>query len=185
MNILTLILIAVSISFGIFEISMSAGKTLSRIRFWQAVKVAFILVLLQIPVLLIGWFSGEKFEVLIQSYDHWIPLALFGALGIKMVFESLTHFNNRKKIKSLTINMLPGIILAILFDALLIGISFAFFDHRLFLILFSIGILTFLATLAGIFWGKKPRFALSYHTKIWGGFLLIGICVNLLLKLPI
>lgn len=184
MNIFTLILIAVSISFGIFEISMSAGKTLSRIRFWQATKVAFILVLLQIPVLLIGWFSGEKFEDLIHSYDHWIPLALFGALGLKMVFESLRNYNNRKKIKSLTINMLPGIILAILFDALLIGISFAFFDHRLLLILLTIGALTFLAALTGIFWGKKSRFAFICPAKIWGGFLLIGICVNLLLKLP-
>lgn len=185
MNTFTLILIAVSISFGIFEISMSAGKTLSRIRFWQAAKVAFILVLLQIPVLLIGWFSGEKFDDLIHSYDHWIPLALFGALGLKMVFESLRHYNNRQKIRSLTINMLPGIILAILFDALIIGISFAFFDHRLLLILLTIGVLTFLAALAGIFFGKKSRFILSYNTKIWGGFLLIGICVNLLLKLPL
>jgi putative Mn2+ efflux pump MntP len=163
---------------------MSAGKTLSRIRFWQAAKIAFILVLLQIPVLLIGWLSGEKFEDLIHSYDHWIPLALFGALGLKMLFESLRHFNNRKKMNSLTINMLPGIILAILFDALLIGISFAFFDHRLVLIMLAIGVLTFLIVLAGIFWGKKSQFHLNYHTKIWGGFLLIGICVNLLLKLP-
>jgi putative Mn2+ efflux pump MntP len=163
---------------------MSAGKTLSRIRFWQAAKIAFILVLLQIPVLLIGWFSGEKFEDLIHSYDHWIPLALFGALGLKMLFESLRHFNNRKKMNSLTINMLPGIILAILFDALLIGISFPFFDHHLVLILLTIGVLTFLTVLAGIFWGKKSQFQLNYHTKIWGGFLLIGICVNLFLKLP-
>lgn len=184
MNIFTLILIADSISFGIFEISMSAGKTLTRIRFWQATKVAFILVLLQVPVLLIGWFSGEKFEDLIHRYDHWIPLALFGALGIKMVFESLRNYNNWKKIKSLTINMLPGIILALLFDALLIGISFAFFEHRLLLILLTIGVLTFLAALTGIFWGKKSQFVLSYPAKIWGGFLLIGICVNLLLKLP-
>ncbi|SHE97750.1 Putative Mn2+ efflux pump MntP [Mariniphaga anaerophila] len=184
MSILTLILIAIAISLGILEISMSAGKALSRIRFWQAVKIAFILVLLQTPVFLIGWVSGNKFEDLIHSYDRWVPLALLSALGIKMIFESLRHFNNKGKIRSLSVTMLPGVFLAILIDALLVGISFAFFSQKLLLTLLVVGLLTFLATIAGILWGKAPQSKLSFHTKILGGFLLIGICVNLLLKLP-
>src|SRR5690554_6805575 len=113
MNLTLLILIVLSLSLGIFELAFSLGKTFSRIKILKVIKIAGILVLLQIPALVAGWFSGEKIEDLVKNYDLWIPVTLLTALGMKMIFESIRYFKNLKKFKSLTVMMIPGIIVAI------------------------------------------------------------------------
>ena len=180
-NILLILLMILGLSLGIFENSLVTGKTLSKINFMQALKVAFILILIQIPVLIAGWFSGEKFEAIVQNYDRWIPLSLLAAIGIKMIFESFKLNSKLQKLKSLTINLLLGIVLAILIDSLLIGMSFAFFNYDLLLILLISTVVSFFAALLGLVLGKKMNKKFQSQIKIIGGFILIGSCLNLLL----
>lgn len=180
-NILLILLMILGLSLGIFENSLVTGKALSKINFMQALKVAFILILIQIPVLIAGWFSGEKFEAIVQNYDRWIPLSLLAAIGIKMIFESFKLNSKLQKLKSLTINLLLGIVLAILIDTLLIGMSFAFFNYDLLLILLISTVVSFFAALLGLVLGKKMNKKFQSQIKIIGGFILIGSCLNLLL----
>jgi len=180
-NILLILLMILGLSLGIFENSLVTGKALSKINFMQALKVAFILILIQIPVLIAGWFSGEKFEAIVQNYDRWIPLSLLAAIGIKMIFESFKLNSKLQKLKSLTINLLLGIVLAILIDSLLIGMSFAFFNYDLLLILLISTVVSFFAALLGLVLGKKMNEKFQSQIKIIGGFILIGSCLNLLL----
>jgi putative Mn2+ efflux pump MntP len=178
MNLTFLILIVLSLSLGIFELAFSLGKTFSRIKIIRVVKIAGILVLLQIPALVAGWFSGEKIENLIKSYDHWIPISLLIALGMKMIFESIRYFKNLKKFKSLTVMMIPGIIVAIFFDMIIVGLSVAFYSNKLLPVLAIFALMSLPAAMAGIYWGKTTQLKYGIPSKILGGLVFISLGIN-------
>jgi len=183
MDLTTIVLIATSLSFGIFEISHSTGKTLSGIRFWQAVKVATVIVVLHIPILLAGWASGEKLDGLVHRYERWIALAILILLGMKMIIESLRKGAGKyQNLNSLTITLLLGMALAALFDALIIGISLAFLNIKMALPLLMITTITFFVSMAGIFRGKTAKHILIYKMKIPGGLVLIAAGIILFLN---
>ncbi len=174
MDIPAIILIAISLSMGAYEISLSTGKTLSRIKFGQAVKVAFFLIALHIPVLLAGWYSGEKLDILIKQYEHWIALGILTLLGLKMILESfMKRKSSKSDFNSVTITLLLGMLLAALFDALIIGISFALLNFDILPILLITGITFFFISVLGIFRGKYLKRAIYYNIKSIGGVLLI------------
>lgn len=184
MNLFILLLIILSLLLGILEISFSIGKTFSRINLKKALKIAAFLVLLQIPALLAGWFSGEKTEFLIKNFDHWIPLTLLPALGLKMIFESIRYFKNFQKFKSVTAVMIPGIILTILFDMVIIGFIIAFLSINFVRVLPLLGFISLITIISGVYWGKSSRSKYGFPIKIIGGLVFIGIGLNYWLTLP-
>lgn len=178
MNLTFLILIVLSLSLGIFELAFTLGKTFSRIKIVKVIKIAGILVLLQIPALVAGWFSGEKIEDLVKNYDLWIPVTLLTALGMKMIFESIRHLKNLKKFKSLTVMMIPGIIVAIFFDMIIVGLTVAFYSNKLLPVLTIFGFISLTAAIAGIYWGKTTKLKYGLPSKILGGLVFISLGIN-------
>ncbi len=88
MDFFTLILISIGLSFDTFAVSVSTGLVISNIKFWQATRVAFILMIFQSLMPFIGWFTGKQIQQIISNYDHWIAFALLALLGLKMINES-------------------------------------------------------------------------------------------------
>ncbi|QGY42768.1 hypothetical protein GM418_03600 [Maribellus comscasis] len=178
MTIPTITLIITALSMGALEISLSTGKTLNRIRFNQSVKVALGLIVLHIPVLIVGWYSGEKLEDLLTRYESWIALAILALLGLKMIVES---FVQKNKLNSIPLTVLLSMILAALFDALVIGISLALLNLNILAVALISGIVLFFATMLGILRGKSLIGKRIYYIKAWGGVMLflLGI-INLI-----
>ncbi|MCG6188465.1 manganese efflux pump MntP [Maribellus maritimus] len=178
MTVPSIILIVTALSMGVLEISLSTGKTLSRIRFNQSVKVALALIILHIPVLIVGWYSGEKLEDLLTRYESWIALAILALLGLKMIIESLVRKN---KLRSVSLIVLLGMILAALFDALIIGISLALLNLNILTVAMISGVVLFFATTLGILRGRSLIGKRLYYIKAWGGVMLflLGI-INLI-----
>ena len=88
MDIITILLIAIGLSFDTFAVSVSTGLIIKHIKFWQAIKVAFVLGFLQAVMPLFGWFAGNQISSLIGNFDHWIAFILLAIFGIKMIIES-------------------------------------------------------------------------------------------------
>ena len=185
MTTLEIWLLAVSLAIDCFTVSVTSGIILRRIQWRTFLKMAFFFGFFQALMPLIGWFGASRFRHLIEAYDHWIAFALLAFLGIRMIRE---HFKDSEECSfdptSLKVTLALAVATSI--DALAIGISFAFAGFKqlesLWMPLTSIGIASFVLSLAGsligVFFGK--RFHL--RVEIFGGLVLIGIGIKILVE---
>jgi len=103
---------------------------------------------------LIGWIVGAGLEKIISKYDHWVAFLLLAIIGSKMIFESLKPVEENKiDIYNLKILFLLSIATSI--DALVVGMTFAILQIKIWLAILLIGITTFLLSLASLYIGKK------------------------------
>ena len=180
MHLLELFLIATGLSFDTFAVSLSTGLTVSNIKFWQGVKIAFVLAFFQTIMPLIGWIGGVQVEKYIASYDHWIAFSLLAALGIKMILESFKK-EEEKKFNPLLFSVLIGMAVATSIDALVVGLCLAMIKTNIYLALIIIGSVTFLVSMTGMLFGKKANGRSGKKVEILGGLILIGIGLKILI----
>ena len=181
MSFLTLFLIAVSLSFDSFAVSVSSGLLKKEIIFWQAVRIAFFLAFFQASMPIIGWLGGISIKDFIEPIDHWIAFGLLSAIGIKMILESFKD-EESKNVNPLDIRFIISISIATSIDALVVGISFAIIAVNILLAFFIIGSITFLASMLGILCGKKSGGKFGKRMEILGGVILIVIGLKILLE---
>jgi manganese efflux pump family protein len=181
MNIIVLILIAISLSFDTFAVSVSCGCIESNIQFRQAARIAFFFALFQAVMPVLGWLLGSSVSLYIQAFDHWIAFGLLSLIGGKMIAES---FNNKeeKAIDIFSIRVILTLSFATTIDAFIIGIVFASLKTNLFLAVPIIGIITFLAAMLGMLFGKKVESLFGKKIEIAGGIILIAIGTKILIE---
>jgi len=189
MEIITLILLALGLSFDSFAVSVSSGLVLPAIRFYKACIIAFSLAFFQALMPLLGWFAGLTIRDYLVNFDHWIAFGLLSALGIKMIFESLKPEERRNGFNPLDPVVLLTMSLATSIDALIVGVSFAFIETpdtplwlAILLPVIIIGGITFLMSMLGILFGKKAGSKLGKRMEMLGGIILIGIGFKILLE---
>lgn len=189
MEIITLILLALGLSFDSFAVSVSSGLMLPAIRFYKACIIAFSLAFFQAVMPLLGWFAGVSIRDYLVNFDHWIAFGLLSALGIKMVYESLKPEERRNGFNPLDPLVLLTMSLATSIDALIVGVSFAFIETpdtplwlAILLPVIIIGGITFLMSMLGILFGKKAGSKLGKRMEMLGGIILIGIGFKILLE---
>lgn len=175
MDFITVVLIAVGLSFDTFAVSVSAGLSINNIRFWQAIKISFILAFFQALMPLIGWVLGSQIERFIRDYDHWVAFGLLLILGLKMIIESFKIATKEDKIIFPKLSVIIGMAIATSIDALVVGVSFAFISTNIFLSVLIIGFITFLVAMTGMLFGKTVGNKLGNKMEIIGGLILIGI----------
>lgn len=180
MHNIELVLIAIGLSFDTFAVSISTGLLVSKIRFWQGVRVALVLAFFQGFMPFLGWLVGAQVEHYIEHYDHWIAFILLCALGVKMIVESLKE-PHLKKVNPLLFTVLLGMALATSIDALVVGVSLAFLDVNIFLAVLIIGFITFFTAMIGMLLGKNVNRRFGQRAEALGGLILILIGLRILL----
>ena len=182
MDFITLLFIAIGLSFDTFAVSISTGIMVTSLKFWQAIKIAFTLSFFQSLMPYLGWLLGKQVEQLINKYDHWAAFGLLTILGIKMIYESLKMDNNNKPFNPLSLSILIGMAIATSVDAFVVGVSFAFIKTNIYWSVLVIASVTFVASMAGIISGKKAGGRLGKRMEVLGGLILIGIGLKILLS---
>jgi putative Mn2+ efflux pump MntP len=181
MGAIEIILIGIGLSFDTFAVSVSTGLLKNSIRFWQGVKIAFILAFFQSFMPLIGWLGGTQIANYISHFDHWIAFVLLSIIGVKMIIESFKHEEDKKTNPLLfRVAVLMGLATSI--DALVVGVSLAFLDIMIIQSIIIIGIITFLAAMIGMLIGKNANGKLGKKVEIIGGLILIGIGLKILIE---
>ena len=181
-QLITFLLIGVGLSFDSFAVSVSCGLMKREIRFWQASVIAGSLAFFQALFPAIGWFIGTSVHDLIASVDHWVAFGLLALIGIKMIIEgtktkgALTSFNPFK------LSVLIGLSIATSIDALVVGLSFGFLESPLFFPVIVIGVVTFIASMLGVLFGKKIPAKRSHQSLILGGIILISIGLKIIVE---
>lgn len=182
MEILTIILLALGLSFDSFAVSVCSGLNLPHIRFFQAAKIAIFLAVFQAFMPLIGWMVGNSMKSLIEPVDHWIAFGLMTLIGGKMIIESFVSSEAREIKNPLHLKVILMLSLATSIDALAVGFSFATFLDKILLAVIIIGLVTFIASMLGILLGKKTGPKISRYAEIIGGLILIFIGSKILIE---
>ncbi|MGV8112040.1 putative manganese efflux pump MntP [bioreactor metagenome] len=187
MELLTLFLLALSLSFDSFAVSVSSGLMLPGIRFPKAVIIALSLAFFQAFMPLLGWTAGTGIRNYLADYDHWIAFGLLSLLGIKMITESLKADEERNGFNPLKPAVLLTMSLATSIDAFVVGISFALIETpetpvwlAILIPVLMIGSVTFIMSMLGILFGKKAGSRLGKRMELLGGIILIGIGLKIL-----
>ncbi len=183
MDNITILAIALGLSFDTFAVSLSLGVVRNKILFRQAVEVASILAVFQGGLTILGYFLGSIISGSLKATDHWIALLLLSFLGGRMIYEG------RKKtdyeLRSRNINsrlLLITLAISTSIDAFAVGISFAILSVRIWEAGILIGIVTFIASMTAIRIGKSAGERLGNRVEIIGGIMLIAIGLKIFLE---
>ena len=181
MELITLLLIAISLSFDTFAVSVSTGLMINQIQFKQATRIAMVLAVVQTLMPLIGWFAGSLIKEYILGFDHWLAFILLLYIGLKMIYESLKA-EEEKKFNPEKLKVQITMAIATSIDALIVGVTFAFININIWLSVIIIGIITFIASMLGMLLGKNVGNKLGKRTEIIGGIILIAIGAKILIE---
>jgi putative Mn2+ efflux pump MntP len=181
-QLITFILIGIGLSFDSFAVSISCGLMKREIRFKQAVVIAGSLAFFQAAFPILGWLIGSTVKDLISAIDHWIAFALLAFIGIKMIVEGAKRESVLTNFDPFKFSVLIGLSVATSIDALVVGLSFGFLSMPVLLPVMVIGVITFIASMLGIFFGKKIPAKRSRQSLVLGGIILILIGMKILFE---
>lgn len=182
MEFLWAFILGLGLCFDTFAVSISCGIADQRIQFWQGVKVALVLAFFQGLMPVIGWFAGVSVEQYIQSFDHWVALALLTVVGGRMIIGALSHGDETKSLNLSKWSTLITMAIATSIDALAVGISLGLANVNIWITAFIIGVVTFLAAMLGMLIGKNTGHLLGKRMEVLGGLILIGLGVKIVLE---
>ncbi|MFO7929481.1 MAG: manganese efflux pump MntP family protein [Candidatus Humimicrobiaceae bacterium] len=179
---LNIFLISTSLAMDCFAVSIAGGANSRKLRFLDALKVAFWFGFFQAVMPLIGWLVGFSLKSFIERFDHWVAFGLLFIIGIKMIYEAFKDAGKREKINFLKIPTLLLLSVATSIDALAVGITFSLLDMQLLLSVGIIGMFAFIFSIAGYFIGHRLGHFFESKVEAVGGIILIGIGIKILIE---
>ncbi|OGD37137.1 hypothetical protein A2V94_01395 [Candidatus Atribacteria bacterium RBG_16_35_8] len=181
MDLISIIFIAFGLAMDAFAVSITSGLTIKHLRINNALKIAIFFGSFQVIMPLIGWSAGLSFRNYISDIDHWIAFGLLSLIGCKMIYESSKIEINKKKIDPLNVYVLLMLSIATSIDALAVGLSLSFLNLSIVLPAIIIGIITFLLSIFGVYFGNRFGHYFERKIEIIGGLILIGIGIRILI----
>lgn len=178
-------LLAISLAMDCFTVSVTSGIILHKIQWNILLKMAFFFGLFQAAMPLLGWLGISLFSDSIKAYDHWIAFGLLFYMGIHMVRE---HFDKEKTccFDPTQLKVILMLAVATSIDAFAVGISFGVtgFNTLVSLIfpLITIGITSFILSIAGGLIGACFGRKYHFYSELFGGIILIGIGLKILIS---
>jgi len=182
MDFITIVAVAIGLSFDTFAVSLSYGVIQNKIIFKKAVRLALVMAFFQSGLLVTGYFLGSFISEIMRAADHWVALILLSVLGFKMIIEGLRK-NEKEETKDYSNTMtLISMAIGTSIDAFAVGISFALLSIRIWYSAILIGTVTFLASMTAIRIGKSAGERLGNRVEVIGGLILIAIGVKIFLE---
>ena len=182
MDLVTITGIALALSFDSFAVSLSCGVIESRIRFRNAMRIAFILALFQGGFTVLGFFLGSTVRQFIEKYDHWVAFGLLMILGARMVIGGMRKDNQKAPVDFNRLTILLTMAIGTSIDAFAVGISFALLQVQIWVAGIIIGAVTFIASMTAIRIGKSAGSRLGSRVEILGGLILAAIGIKILIE---
>ena len=129
----------------------------------------------------IGWLAGTSLKTVIMGIDHWIAFGLLAFIGSRMIYDSVKKEDGEKE-ESLRLHSLMTLAVATSIDALMVGLSFAFLQTQILVPILVIGLITFLLSLMGFFFGCGLGRIFGNKIKVVGGLILLAIGLRILFE---
>ncbi len=197
MTIVELTLLAVSLCFDTFAVSLSGGLSLQNTKFSKKAIVMAFFAFAQAGLLFLGIAGGTLFAHHIMQWDHWIAFIILAYIGGKMIFENLpdSWFHKKtaensedcrckeKGINLLNYKTLTTLSVATSIDAIAVGISLAFISIsplKMGIVTLLTFISTAIASFIGLTGGEKIGCKIGSKASLVGGIMLVLIGIKIL-----
>jgi putative Mn2+ efflux pump MntP len=182
MEYLTLLAIAVSLSFDTFVVALGCGVMKIKISFREAVRVSFVMAFFQGSFPLAGFFLGSVFQRYMEPVDHWFAFGLLFILGSRMLVSALTKRKDPKEydITKPLIVITMGVGTSI--DAFVVGLSLGLLEANIWFSSLTIAAVTFMAAMIAIRLGKSIGTRIGRGVEVAGGMILVIIGLKILLE---
>ena len=171
MSFLEIVLLAVGLSMDSLAVSVTGGALIQNYRHHHMLKIGCV-----------GYLAGMSFKKYITAFDHWIAFLLLLYLGGKMIYESTQEKEEDCRTNPLCYKTLCGLGIATSIDALAVGISLACIESAIALEALTIGIVTFLFSAFGVYFGNHFSRKIDLKLDLIGGLILIGIGTKILIE---
>ena len=183
-----LLILAVSLTFVTYAVSVGGGISMPNMKVSKKAMVIAFFGIFQAAYLFAGWFIGGKAANYILEWDHWVAFMILTYLGGKMLFEAIKSGNEEQQTSKrdfLCIKRLAVLATATSIDAIAVGASLAMLQISTTQIAYTT-FWTFAATAAASYIGLQGGSRLGHKagkkTEIWGGVILIVIGMKILIE---
>lgn len=177
------ILLGVALSMDCLAVSITCGlqksMTLKR-GIILSLSFAFFQGLFPLFGALLGDFTKEY----IGAIDHWVAFSLLAVIGIKMFIEGY-KYNAKEHVFDFTKpSMLVTLSIATSIDAFIVGIGFGiqYTITQQLILVGLIAICTFIFSILGVMMGMKAYFFKPKIALIFGGIIIFGLGLKILLE---
>ena len=182
MDLLSILLIAVSLSLDCFAVAVAGSISMQSFTPRQVLRISLSFGLFQAVMLVLGWLLGQTIVDIIESFAHWVAFGLLALVGARMLWEALRTDKDGSKRTDITRGLaLFTLSIATSIDALAVGLSLALLDSRLAVAAITVGSVAFVFTAAGFVFGGRIGSLLGRWAEILGGLVLIGLGLRILL----
>ena len=180
------VLMGIGLAMDAFSVSLTNGLNENQMKIKRMCLIAGCFTFFQFIMPVLGWILVhtvsnyfEKFSELIP----WIALFLLLYIGGKMLIEAVHKSEEDENVNKLTFSVLILQGVATSIDALSVG--FAISDYNFLMALASsviIAVVTFVICIGGLIIGKKAGTVLKRKAGLLGGFILIGIGIEIFIR---
>lgn len=185
MNIIEIVILAISLSMDAFAVALCKGLALKKINFKSCLIVGAWFGSFQGLMPFFGYLLGSTFAEKITAIDHWVAFILLALIGGNMIKEALSKDEDACD-DSLGFKTMLVMAIATSIDALAVGVSFAFTDFNpdwfVYIAFILIAVITCVLSAIGVKIGNI--FGTKYKSKaeFAGGAILIILGLKILLE---
>lgn len=170
MNIITIIIIAVSLSMDAFSLSLAYGTLNLEKKYIK--KLAAIVGIYHFFMPLIGLLTGNALLKVIPIKTNIIVCIVLTFIGLEMIIDT---FKNNENIKLMNIKELLLFGFAVSLDSFSVGIGLKALTNNYILCVIIFSISSFIFTYIGLIFGKKINNLIGRISTLLGGLTLIII----------
>lgn len=181
---LSIAILALSMSADACAAAMARGAS-TRPSVSTAITSGLVFGVIEAVTPLLGWSVGLVASSYIAAIDHWVAFVLLGAVGGKMVFESVGRLGKSEERELSRKGGIATLILTAIatsIDAAVVGVTLALVKVNIVIVALAIGLTTFTLATAGLLIGRAVGARFGPIVELTGGVGLIGIGVGLLLE---
>ena len=201
MQVWEVVLLSVALAMDACAVAMTNGMTDSKMSAYKAVLIGVFFGFFQFLMPLLGYYItgviADAFLSTFEAISAWVSFGLLAFLGGKMIFESVKELREKKattcevreKPPALTMSKLCVQAIATSIDALAVGVTLqmaALSEVGLALGAWGatgmIGVITLGLSIGAVYIGKAIGDKLSDKAGLFGGLVLVGIGLKILIE---
>ncbi|NMA25782.1 MAG: manganese efflux pump [Clostridiales bacterium] len=184
MSIIELLLLALGLSMDAVAVSICKGLSMNKLSLKNTVIIGIWFGGFQALMPLFGYLLVSQFREYIETLSHWIAFVLLAAIGLNMIREAFAKKGkddgNKDTDCPLSVKAMFLMAVATSIDALAVGVTFAFLEVAVVPAVLTIGVMTFLLSMAGVRIGHVFGAKYQSTAEIIGGVILCALGVKIL-----
>jgi putative Mn2+ efflux pump MntP len=182
MDLLSLAVLALSMSADAFAAALSKGSALNRPRFIEAARIGLLFGTVEAIAPVIGWAAGVSARNYVTALDHWAAFLILGLIGGKMIWESARRPEEQARQARHSFAILFMTALGTSIDSMAVGVTLAFISANIVVTAIAIGLATFTMATIGVMAGRAAGATLGRAAEGLGGLCLILIGAKILIE---